>query len=279
MAASTTTRLQLFLDVASELGDLITLTATAGGSTTSLVSTTDMLFPDGALNGREVWFASGANSGIRRLVTDNDYETGSITFTPAATSTLTSDVVHLVNSRGTGVTIPEIHNKINQLIRRVKAELGTETADTAATFASTSPALSVPTTWDYVLGVEVERDSTLTNIWTPLLAAAWRAQLADRKVVIKEQYRGLCHNKRVRLIGVVPLATLASDSATTTAPAVWIAKRAAAELLEAAALRSGDIATAFTFGELLKSEALQVESYVGKRYSAIGRRIYFGATA
>ena len=46
----------------------------------------------------------------------------------------------------------------------------------------------------------------------------------------------------------------------------------AAALLEAVALRSGDVATAFTFGELLKTQAVELKSYVSKRFS-LGPRI------
>jgi hypothetical protein len=218
MAASTTTRLQLFLDIASELGDLITLTADATGTTTTLISTVDMIFPDASLNGREAWFASGTsgNVGKRRIVTNTDEETATITVSPALTSaTASDDVVHLVNSKGTGVTVSEIHNKINQLIRRVRDELATEANGTAATFDARDPFLAVPASWNCVLGVQVERDPSLVGDWDSLLGGSWAPDFASRQVVVGARHRGMCHNKRVRLIGSIPLPPLDDDTDST----------------------------------------------------------------
>ena len=274
----TTTRLQCFLDIASELGDLITLTATGSGTTTTFVSTSDMLYPDGSLNGREVWYGSGtvANLATRRLVTGTDEDTGTITVSPAwPSASATNDVVYLVNSRGTGVTIPEIHNKINQLVRRVGHEMATEVADTAATFDATDPVIDIPTSWSWLLGIEIELDPDQVNVWTRLIGNAYTVSKADspKTVTIKPTHLALCDNKRLRLIGATDLSTLSTDASTTTVPASWLAKTAAYELLEAAALRSGDVATAFTYGELLKAQATEAKTYLGKRFSGYGRRV------
>jgi hypothetical protein len=171
----TTTRLQLFRDVADELGDLISLTSTGTGTTTTLTAANDMLYPDGSLAGREAWYAtaSGASLGnlySRRIVTSNDESAGTITVSPAwSAAPIATDVVLLVNSRGTGVTIPEIHRKINALIRRVATELAVEAADTAATFSASSPVINIPTAWDGFLGIQVELDSTRTGMWTNVI--------------------------------------------------------------------------------------------------------------
>lgn len=274
----TTTRIQLFRDIAAELGDLIELTATSTGTTTTFVST-DMFYPDGSLNGRECWYVSGTagNLAKRRLVYDTTESSNTITVTPAwASNSAVSDVIVLVNSRGTGVTIPEIQAKINQLIRRVADELAVEAADTPATFDATSPLIAIPTTWDWVLGAQAVMDSSMATVYTSLLANAYSVQRWDRKVLIAEKMRSLLSGKSVRLIGAISLAELATDAATTTAPASWLTKVAAAELLEAAALRSGDVATAFTYGELLKAQATQLQVYVGKRFSSVGQRVYVG---
>lgn len=277
----TTTRLQLFKDIGDELGDLISLTATATGTTTTFISTSDMLYPDGSLNGREAWYATAAagsasNKWTRRIVTATDEDTGTITVSPAwPQAPLSTDVVLLVNSRGTGVTIPEIHRKINVLIRRVASVLAVEAADTAATFNAASPNINIPTGWDYIQGVQIELNTALVGVWDYLIGEPYTINMWDspKTVTIKQTHRGLCHGKRLRLIGANDLTELSLDTDTTTVPANWLAKTAAFELLEAAALRSGDVATAFTYGELLKQQALALEPYVGKRYRGIGRRI------
>jgi hypothetical protein len=277
---STSTRLQIFKDVADELGDLISLTSTATGTTTTLTAANDMLYPDGSLAGREAWYATASGASLtnlysRRIVTSNDESAGTITVSPAwSAAPIATDVVLLVNSRGTGVTIPEIHRKINQLIRRVATELAVEAADTAATFSASSPVINIPTAWDGFLGIQVELDSTRTGMWTNVIGKPYTINFWDtpKTVTINRTHWGAFQGKRLRLIGVNDLTELSIDTDTTTAPASWIAKTAAFELLEAAALRSGDVATAFTYGELLKTQAMELQDYVSKRFS-LGPRI------
>jgi hypothetical protein len=276
----TVTRLELFKDIADELGDLISLTATATGTTTTFVAASDMLYADGGLNGREAWYATAgagsvANKWTRRIVTDTDEASGTITVSPAwSAAPISGDVLLLVNSRGTGVTIPETHRKINQLLRRVRSELATEVADTPATFAATAPVINIPAAWDAFLGIQIERSSALTGVWDALIGKPYSINHWDspKTVTIAATHRGLCHGKRLRLIGAIDLTELSSDTDATTAPAAWLAKTAAFELLEAAALRSGDVATAFTYGELLKAQAMEMKQYVGKRFG-LGPRI------
>ncbi len=286
-----TTRLQLFQDIAAELGDLIQLTQSGTGSTTTVfVADEDMVFADGSLNGREAYYAttdetSADNQGLRRIVWDTSQDDTAITVSPAWPATpATGDVLLLVNSRGTGVSIPEIFSKIDQLVRRVSSQLATEVADTPATFDASAPVLEIPTTWRYILGAQVEMGASGSEDWHPLLGNALYVQKWDRTATVKAQYRTLCHNKRVRLIGAIPLTELVAgidedeepytaDEATTWVPSSWLAKLAAAELLEAAYKRSENVANALTYGELVKAQSVQLEGRIKKRWSAVGQRI------
>ncbi len=123
--------------------------------------------------------------------------------------------------------------------------------------------------------MQIELATTLTGVWDNLIGEPYLVSTWDspKTVTIKASHRTLCNGKRLRLIGANDLTELATDAATTTVPASWLAKTAAAELLEAAALRSGDVATAFTYGELVKQQAALMQQYVGKRFRAVGRRI------
>ncbi len=275
-----TTRLQLFEDVAIELGEFIRLEATGSDhTTTTFIAEDDMVWADSSLNGRESYYAeagatSAANARKRRIVWDTTEADYSITVNPPWPATpQEGDVLYLVNSRGTGVTIPEIFAKINQLIRRVSSQLATEVADDPQTFDALSPVLAIPGTWRYCLGVQVEFGESESEDWQPLLGKPLYYQKWDRTATIIEQYRSLCHNKRVRLIGAIPLSELTNDDDETWVPAAWIAKLAAAELLEAAANRSGEVTLAYTYGELVKAQSVQLEGRVKKRWSAVGQRI------
>jgi hypothetical protein len=275
-----TTRLQLFRDIGAELGEFIELEASdSDHTTTTFISEDDMVFVDSALNGRESYYASAseasaANRGKRRIVWDTTEEDFSITVNPPwPAEPQEGDILYLVNSRGTGVTVPEIFAKINQLIRRVSSQLATEVADDPATFDAQSPVLAIPAAWRYCLGAQVEFGQAESEDWQPLLGGPLYYQKWDRTATVKPQYRALCQGKRVRLIGAIPLSELEEDDDTVWVPSSWIAKLAAAELLEAAANRTGEITLAYTYGEILKAQAVQLEGRVKKRWSAVGQRI------
>jgi hypothetical protein len=165
-------------------------------------------------------------------------------------------------------------------VRRVAIQMGAEVAGTAATFDATSPILAVPTTWEDVLGMQVEWDGTgYPDVFESIPGDPLDYQVWDRTATVRPTYRTMCHSKRVRLIGTTALAELNDDADTTTLPAAWVSKLAAAELLERAAVRSGDAATALTLGELIKTEWAGLSTFIGSRRTAVGRRKHFGATA
>lgn len=276
-----TTRLQLLKDICSELGDRVELTASTDGSTSAFVSEDDMMYADGGLNGGEVWYVSSAdpisasNVGKRRVIISTTFDDSTIQVYPEWPAiSQAGDVVLITNVGGTSVRIPEIHDKINQLIRRVSLELATEVASTEATFNARTPTIEIPDEWDYLLGVQVAEWGT-TDAWTTVVGDVFQVSSWDtpKTVTIFPHKRTLLGARSVRLIGSIELQPLDEDDDETTAPAGWLAKTAAFELLEAAASRSGDVATALTYGEMLKQQATELRAYVGRRYRPTGKRI------
>jgi len=275
----TTTRLQLFIDIIDEIGDGAILTASDDGAVDTFISTDEMLFVDGSFDGREVWYSasndaiSANNEGTRRIVANTDWNNGQITVFPDWPAiSKEGDVVVIVPA---SMTVARIHRKINQLIRRVRATLAIEAASTPATFDASSPVLTIPSGWDYIQGIQIEENPQMVGVWTNWIGDVFDVSTWDtpKTVTIKPKMRWVANNKRLRLIGANDLSELNTDTDTTTAPDGWLAKTAAFELIEAAALQSGDVATAFTYGELLKAQATMLEQTVGKRYRGIGRRI------
>jgi hypothetical protein len=275
----TVSRLQLFTDIVDEIGDGAILTASEDGAVNTFISTDEMLYPDGSFDGREVWYATSAdaisanNAGTRRVVASTVYQDGKITVYPDWPAiTQEGDVVIILPN---GMTCARIHRKINQLIRRVRSQLAIEAASTPAAFDATSPVLTIPSGWDYLLGVQIERNPTMVGVWDDWIGEVYSVATWDspKTVTIKPKMRYVADGKRLRLIGANDLSELTLDSDTTTAPDGWLAKTAAFEMIEAAALQSGDVATAFTYGELLKAQATLLEQTVAKRYRGPGARI------
>lgn len=215
-------------------GDLIVATATAAGTDTTVVDTTNLVAGDDALVGRQAYPVSGTagNVGETRRVSANAEATGTVTVSvawPAATAA--GDVVELYASRSVSPTPEEIHDKINDVIRAVADVNLILTEDTPATFDAADPYLDVPSGW---VGFVKAMWQDALGIWhdVPKATATLHRFLgAAGQVELTGEARWLADGREVMLVGVSPASELASDSATTTINPDWIVKQCAGELL------------------------------------------------
>lgn len=259
-----TSRRQLRRWVGGELGELITGTATqAGDDASTFRDAVTFAIPDTELQGREVWYATAAaasatNRGLLRLVDDNTQSTFSISVVPAWPSVpQTGDVIELYNARGYSITVPEIHEKINQLVEEVSEEGVAATTSASTVLAWNAPFVVAPTDWIWLFGAQY---ADFWGMWHMIHPVDVEPLTWEDPVVVKingpSLNQALGQGGTVRLIGAPALAQLTSDDQTTTVDASWLVRQAAAELQRAAALRWGDAATAIALstGELAEAE-------------------------
>lgn len=269
-------RLQLFEGIVDALGEKIEARATSVGTATTFISA-DLYFPDNDLRGREVWYAesnhatSAANEGTRNFVSSNSEANRRLTVANAwPAEPQIGDRIVLANARGWSATIPEIHDKINDLLREVGEEMATEVAAASATFNSLSPTVTYSADWDWFLGAQwYDWD----NRWKDVPPQDYELSPWDGTVTVKNRTRRLAHGRAIRLIGATNLALLDDDDDTTTVDYGWFRFQAAAELRRQTAIRWGDTVTAYTDSQLLQAEADKRRARVGKRYTPIGRRV------
>lgn len=118
-----TSRLQLRRDILKDLGDLRILRATSDGDNVSLIDHVSLIGEPGAYAGREVLFVGGTaeNLGEIRYVTGSSQGRRSLGFgVPLPAATKLHDEAELVNVRGVGYRIQDVHEGINRVIRHVR---------------------------------------------------------------------------------------------------------------------------------------------------------------
>jgi hypothetical protein len=229
-----TTRATLRRTTGRLCGDLIVATATANGTTTTLIDTVRAVAGDDALIGRQAFYVSGTSANLytTRRVSANAESTGTITVSTAWSSASASgDVVELFASRSISPTPDEIHDKLNDLIRGVADKHLTVVDSTPATFDAEDPYLDIPATWIGYSGAFWQDD---LGIWHEI-AKAHRPLHKNLgtygQVEIAGTTRWQVDGNDVMLVGVTPAAVLASDTDSTIVNPDWLCKQAAGELL------------------------------------------------
>jgi hypothetical protein len=270
-----TTRRQLRRWIGGNLGERIDLTATDVGQTDMFVDALGLLIPDNELNGREVWYAgptTSPNYQTRRIVLGNTQSTTSISIAPDWPSApQVGDTAELYNARGYSVTIPEIHDKINELINEVSEEGAITEVSASVGFNPLIPRIDIPEDWYWLYGVEY--DDFYEN-WYQLFPADFTVREWDGTVTIKANPKSLSqvYNRNIRLIGSPRLSMLTDDDDETTVDAAWLVDQATAELRKMVALRWGDAATALAISNIDLVEAEKRRPRAGGTFPNTGRR-------
>jgi hypothetical protein len=229
-----TTRTTLRRSIGRLCGDLIVLTGTAVGTTSTFIDTTNGVAGDGALAGRVAYYVTGhaSNIGLLRRVSDNTESTGTVTVSVAwPQASAVSDVLELFGSRRVSPSVDEIHDKINDCIRAVADENLIIVDSSDATFDAESPYIDIPSGWIGVTGAQWQ-DSL--SEWHDIPKADWKLHrnLGTRgQVELLNMPRWWSDTRSVHLVGVTPAAVLTTDSGETTIAPDWITKQAAGELL------------------------------------------------
>lgn len=116
-SGSSFTRAQLRDMVARRFGDLVQLTATAPGSTTTFVDIQRVSVATPHFTGRDLLFTGGHNVGTVRVITNTNASTGTLTFSAVSDATVGADTASVYNNQSGGFTVQEYNDAINDAIR------------------------------------------------------------------------------------------------------------------------------------------------------------------
>jgi hypothetical protein len=232
-AALTVTLAELRRRVADRLGDWTQLTATGGGTTTTLIDALNVNAGAENANGRWVSAASGTagNIGHTARVTATTDSTSTLTFIPAFPSaTAVGDVFDLFNFRGIGWSPAQYKNAINNAINDAFPLGLIELQSNVTGFSSDPPGtITVPAAMHEVYAVEyVDGDGNrlrtiaagATNGW------GWSADAANGEIAITGWPASEADGLTLRLLGYGRQDALTAETDACALNAEYIVARA-----------------------------------------------------
>ncbi len=239
------TRKTLRRRILQELGDLITLTATADGSNQTFIDQRRLIGEPDAYRGQQCLFTSpGLNYAEERYVTGSSRSTRSITFDFALPgATLTGDEAELANFRGIGYRFAEVHRAIETAIENA-ADTATEPVvmlvDSA--FARVPGTVTIPDDWVGITGVQFQNDSD--SPWQNLtyssriLGSGWSVDRANRVIHVGGERGYRIDEKSLQIMGMRRPSPPETDDDLIGVNAEWLTAECVAHLSMAAYRRN-----------------------------------------
>jgi hypothetical protein len=252
---------------------MILLTATANGTTTTIVDVINGSDPTSTLTGRVGWVASGTAANLSRSVrvTGNTESTSTITFTPALPSaTATGDEIELWNDLDQGVTPVEVHELIDMAIEAVADQFPILATDTAETFDADSPALTIPAGWDWFSGVDYQ---DVSGYWHPVYQNQLRVNDVARTVEIIYPTRVSLDTLNVRLRGATRPTAASTDSTDIPIDAEFLIKYVSYHVLMNASYTAMDGVAMERRASTFKQEAESLRVKARQHVPGMGKRL------
>ena len=269
------TRATLRRAVGRLMGDVLVLSCTANGTTTTAVDAVNLAVENAGLTGRQLYVfqsAAGANQGLTRRVSGNTKSTATLTFTPALPAATTAgDVLELFSERGIGPGPTEIHEAINRAIEAARDSHVTQALATPVALEWSSPIVSIPSSWTFFAGAEWQDHE---GLWRKVAPADLKLDAVARTVEFKHRMRWLADQQQVRLRGYLPPAALTSDTDGTGVDAEGIANQAAADWWMASAHRQIDPAGAERKAQYFQGKADALRPKTRTRPQGTFMRLY-----
>lgn len=223
------TRAQLRRRIAQRIGDIKYLTATAIGTTTTLIDTTRITTQTDPMLGRQLLFSSGTNLGTTKIITSFTDSTGTIGWSGAVTQTQSGDTAEVYNKRGTGWMKEEYDDVINQVIDEASGMALVELVSTISpAFERDTPEVTVPAALLEVYAVEWQDTD---DFWHAILPGkkwghyGWEADPAAGQLRIQGIPAHLANGADIRLYGYGRQATLSTDADTCLLDVDWMVAR------------------------------------------------------
>ncbi len=272
------TRQALRQEIGRLTGDMLKVTATAIGTTTTLIDKLRLYRGDGQLEGRIGWVTSGTAANLSAMVrvTGNTRSTFTVTFADTAlpSATAVADVIELWNERGQGYYPDDVNSEMNTALA-IAAGMVTSPDEMLITdFDYSDPYLTIPATWQYFGGVWYQGEE---DIWREIPATDTHMDVdtKNRTVRLKGDAARRAHTYTVRLIGDVASTPLTLDSQSTSCDAEWLTAYVAYRLLFGAMRRAAgngdDISTRMAF---CKTQEEKARGKARNRPQGIARRLW-----
>lgn len=225
-----------------ETGDMVVLTATADGDTTTFIDNQNLWMPDNACRGRILYFTDGTASNVaqKRVATGSTQSSTRVTWSvalPAATAE--DDVAEMWNTRGTGFDpVQEVNTTINNAIRKALDytwDVDMETVSGA--FDADTGYFTIPSGTKAIYAVEYQNSE---GFWHEIPYArdinrpGWHYERGGTVVWILGPWLTEADNRTIRLRRYTNRTVLSADSDETEISMEYLVAEVKATLLEAA---------------------------------------------
>lgn len=262
------------------------LTATANGTTTTLIDKLRGAVGNNSMENRIGWVASGTSANLYQMVrvTGNTRSTFTVAFADTAlpSATATGDVIEFWNERGQGYFPDDVNSELNAGIATVAGKVTDVAIDESQTFDATAPYLDIPATWEFFGGLWYQvlndpNDSTQGYVWEEIPCTEFHVDIDqyNRTVAIKGQAAYAADGNVIRLIGDIAATPLTVDTQSTSVDPEWLTAYVAYRLLFGAMRRAAkgddDIATRMAF---CKSTEEKTRGQARNRPYGIARKLY-----
>jgi hypothetical protein len=281
-----TTRQALRQEIGRLTGDMLKCTATANGSTTSLIDDIRLYRGDGKLTGRIGWVAYGAtNLSAQNLysmvrVTGNTRSTFTVRFNDTALTqdTAEGDIFEFWNTDSMGFYPDDVNAEINSAIAACESLVTEPDEETIDDFDSADPYIDIPADWAFFGGARYEDTAQGEDgIWMEIDGNDQNLEIdaRNRKVRLMPLIAGKAHGYRVRLYGDIPSTALTLDTQSTSVDPEWLTAYVSYRLLLPQMRRTtkgdDDVATRMAF---CKQVADAARGKARNRPQGMARRLY-----
>jgi hypothetical protein len=216
MALTDQTRAQLRARLMDVFLDGVQLTFTANGSTTTCLDTFNVNTGSESFDGRDIIFTNSTNIGLVSRITGTNATTGTLTFAPARTSTLSTETADVVNRRGKGFTAGEYHRAINSAIEEINGlTLVPVISSISDAYSVSTQTFTVPTTVKEIYLVEYQDGN---DDWREIPPAGsrggigWTAEPSAGVIRIKGNVAEMADGYSLRTHGYAEQAALTSET-------------------------------------------------------------------
>lgn len=216
---------QLIHDVADGSQDLTEATASSDSADLlTFTSVQDLLDEDDYWRGGEAYFLDGDNAGTHRRVLGSDYETQTITVTPALpASILSGDRVELYNKRDGGLRRIKYKSLINRAIRDIS---GNFMVKSEVTESSYDGSILLPVDLDSVC--RVYYFDTSSESWRDIKRATrpgakgWWPDRGANSIGMSDYWATGLTNYDLKIVGYTTPSALVYDTDRTNVDPEWI---------------------------------------------------------
>lgn len=235
------TRRDIRRRILSRLGDLLLVTATAEGSTTTFIDQVHLIGEPDAYRGRQILFTGGTvdNLGEERYITGSARTNRSVTMDydlPAIPQI--GDEAEIANFRGTGYRFIDVAIAIDAAVEDA-ADMAPEpvTLELTDHYNKDLGGVTIPDDWVAVSAVDWREDTDQpwqALSWTSQrLGSGWGVDRARRIITISGERSRYIHDKAVRIYGLRKPLPIPHDDSVTGINSEWLVARAVANLSSA----------------------------------------------